>query len=441
LFKIKQDRRPHYTCGKTVHAALKVSFVFIKTAVICIPPDKDMEDTMRIYISSTYEDLIEYRGAAAQVLRQLGHEVIAMEDYVAETSVPLNKVLKDVASCDAFISIVAWRYGYVPSVGPPDIPGAIPGSSSITEYEYRKAVQENKKILPFLLEERATWPTPFIDGIGNNASPEPIRMLREELREQHLVSFFSNPDSLAKQIAASISSVGMRGEVKRQLVDITGNIDIFTMNEYLTDSATMPIVALAEQSSRPPAVMIDLINPWWSTRLYLLAAVGQEMWDLQRIIILENQRFSGIVSAASVRSVLRRIHKEAEKFDVRVLPAVAGADVRQIAESYLLKWNSIIGAQPDDVSAERAIAQNVTVPNLRLWLGESFVEIPIVLEDVDALSPIDIMRIIDYPNNFVPIVNKVSDPLRPVHLVNKRDLSDRLARSSVAEMLDRIGIS
>jgi len=395
---------------------------------------------MRIYISSTYEDLIEYRVAAAQILRQLGHEVIAMEDYVAESSVPLNKVLMDVSSCDAFVSIAAWRYGYVPEVGPTDIPGATPGLSSITEYEYRKAVLENKKILPFLLEERTSWPAPFIDGIGNKASSEPIRALREELREQHLVSFFSNPDSLAKQIAASISSVGMRSEVQRQLVDIMGNIDIFTTNEYLNDSATMPIVDLAEQSSRPPAVMIDLMNPWWSTRLYLLAAVGQEMWDLQRIIILENQKFVGIVSAASVRSVLRRIHKEAEKFDVRVLPAVAGADVRQIAESYLLKWNSIIGAQPGDASAERQVAQNVTVPNLRLWLGEAFVETPIVLEDVDALSPIDIMRIMDYPNDFVPVVNKVNDLLRPVHLVNKRDLSERLARNSVAEMLDRLGV-
>ncbi|MCP3869495.1 MAG: DUF4062 domain-containing protein [Gammaproteobacteria bacterium] len=394
---------------------------------------------MRVYISSTYEDLIEFRTAAAQLLRQLGHEVIAMEDYVAESSIPLNKVLKDVSSCDALISIAAWRYGYVPETGPMDIPGATPGVTSITEYEYRKALQENKQILPFLLEDRNSWPAPYIDGIGNHVSPEPIRSLREELREQHLVCFFSSPDSLARQVAVSISSVGMRSEVQRQLVDIMGNIDFFTANEYLTDSATMPIVALAEQSIRPPAVMIDLSNPWWSTRLYLLAAVGQEMWDLQRIVVLENQTFAGIVSAVSVRRVLRRIHKEAEKFDVKVLPVVAGADVRQIADNYLLKWNSIIGAQPGDVSAERNIAQNVTVPNLRLWLGEAFVETPITLEDVDALSPIDIMRIMDYPNDFVPVVSRANDSLPPVHLVNKRDLSDRLARNSVAEMLDRLG--
>ncbi|MET0026390.1 MAG: DUF4062 domain-containing protein [Candidatus Thiodiazotropha sp.] len=394
---------------------------------------------MRIYISSTFEDLAEYRSAATQILRQLGHEVVAMEDYVAETAVPLNKVLKDVASCDAFVSIVAWRYGYVPATGPADITDAIPGVTSITEYEYRKAVQAGKKILPFLLDERTSWPTPYIDGIGNQEDPGPIRKLREALREQHMVCFFSNPDSLARHIAASISSVGMRTEVHRQLVNITGNIDFFTANEYLTDSATMPIVALAEHSSRPPAVMIDLANPWWSTRLYLLAAIGEEMWGLQRIVILEKQQFAGMVSASSARRALRTLHKEAEKFDTKVLPTAAGADVRNIAENHLSKWNSIISAEPGDASAERAIAQNVTVPNLRLWLGECFVETPILLEDIDALSPIDIMRIIDYPNNFVPIVSNLVDASKVVSLVDKRALSDVLARNSVVELLDRMG--
>ena len=37
----------------------------------------------RIYISSTYEDLVAYREALYKTLRQMGHDAIAMEDYVA----------------------------------------------------------------------------------------------------------------------------------------------------------------------------------------------------------------------------------------------------------------------------------------------------------------------------------------------------------------------
>ena len=44
---------------------------------------------MRIYLSSTYTDLVEYRAAVARLLRQMGHEVIGMEEYVAEGSRPL----------------------------------------------------------------------------------------------------------------------------------------------------------------------------------------------------------------------------------------------------------------------------------------------------------------------------------------------------------------
>ena len=33
---------------------------------------------MKVYVSATYADLIEYRAAVARVLRQMGHKVIGM---------------------------------------------------------------------------------------------------------------------------------------------------------------------------------------------------------------------------------------------------------------------------------------------------------------------------------------------------------------------------
>ena len=44
----------------------------------------------KIYISSTFEDLKVYRKAVYDVLYQLGHKVIAMEDYVASDKRPLQ---------------------------------------------------------------------------------------------------------------------------------------------------------------------------------------------------------------------------------------------------------------------------------------------------------------------------------------------------------------
>lgn len=56
---------------------------------------------IKVYVSSTYEDLKEYRKAVCKVLRKVKKvNIIAMEDSVAKDERPLQVCLKDVASCD-----------------------------------------------------------------------------------------------------------------------------------------------------------------------------------------------------------------------------------------------------------------------------------------------------------------------------------------------------
>jgi Domain of unknown function (DUF4062) len=69
---------------------------------------------MRVYISATVQDVAEYRLAVARTLRRMGHVVEGMEEYVAEARRPIERCLVDVAACDAYLGIIAWRYGYVP---------------------------------------------------------------------------------------------------------------------------------------------------------------------------------------------------------------------------------------------------------------------------------------------------------------------------------------
>ena len=69
---------------------------------------------MRIFVSSSFEDLKEHRACAIRILRQLGHEVIAMEDMTAGSLAPLAKVLEMVDRSEAYVGIFAWRYGYAP---------------------------------------------------------------------------------------------------------------------------------------------------------------------------------------------------------------------------------------------------------------------------------------------------------------------------------------
>jgi hypothetical protein len=97
----------------------------------------------RIYVSSTYEDLKAFRETAYRVLRQPGHDVVAMEDYVAADARPLQKCLADVASCDAYVGLIGFRYGYVPTDDNPE-------GKSITELEYRASEKQGKPRLVFI---------------------------------------------------------------------------------------------------------------------------------------------------------------------------------------------------------------------------------------------------------------------------------------------------
>ena len=125
----------------------------------------------RIYVSSTFSDLEEYRKEVSLALRRLGHEDVAMEYYVADDKRPLDQCLNDVASCNLYVGIFAWRYGYIPQENNPE-------GRSITELEYRKAQDKGIPCLIFLLSEEAPWPKIKQD---KGAAAERIEALRQEL--------------------------------------------------------------------------------------------------------------------------------------------------------------------------------------------------------------------------------------------------------------------
>src|SRR4051794_20888989 len=105
------------------------------------------ESPISVYISSTFEDLKDHRSKVRDVLSLLGYRVVTMEGYSAHTSPPVDKCLADVARCDIYIGIFAWRYGFVPKGG----------ERSITEMEYRTAADKGKECLIFLLDDDALW--------------------------------------------------------------------------------------------------------------------------------------------------------------------------------------------------------------------------------------------------------------------------------------------
>jgi tetratricopeptide (TPR) repeat protein len=146
----------------------------------------------RVYVSSTYQDLQEFRRAVAETLQKAGYEVVAMETYTATDERPVDKCLADVRACDLYIGIVAWRYGFIP-------PGY---DRSITELEYLEATQASKRPLMFLTDPKAPWP---FDQVELEAKPQWERF-RGELEKAHVVAYFKTPDDLARQVLEAVTA-------------------------------------------------------------------------------------------------------------------------------------------------------------------------------------------------------------------------------------------
>lgn len=144
---------------------------------------------MKVFLSSTYNDLIEYRKAAHDALEQLGLHVIWMEAFGARPAESTQACFAEIEACELFVGIYAHRYGYIPA-------GA---ERSITEQEFDHAQKLGKPIFGFIVHEDHPWPPKFIE----HDKKAKLDALLSKVKKQP-VEFFTTPDHLASGIASSV---------------------------------------------------------------------------------------------------------------------------------------------------------------------------------------------------------------------------------------------
>ena len=106
-----------------------------------------------VFISSTSDDLKEYREQAAKAAVASGFAPRMMEYFPASGHAPtLPACLEKVAEAEVGVVIVAHRYGWVP-VGPDN-----PDAKSITWLECDHARRMGKEVLAFLVDPDCDWP-------------------------------------------------------------------------------------------------------------------------------------------------------------------------------------------------------------------------------------------------------------------------------------------
>ena len=140
---------------------------------------------MKVFLSSTYNDLIEHRKAAHDALEQLGLHVIWMEAFGARPEESTKACLKEVEESNLFVGIYAHRYGYIPDGK--DI--------SITEQEFDHAQKLGKPVFGFIVNEDHAWSPKFIE----HDKKTNLNTFLGKVKKQP-VEFFTTPDNLANNI-------------------------------------------------------------------------------------------------------------------------------------------------------------------------------------------------------------------------------------------------
>src|SRR5262245_44616510 len=99
---------------------------------------------LQIFLSSTYEDLIDHRLAAMESILAAGHIPAAMEQFSPGDETAWEKISRWIDESDAFILILGGRYGSVePHSG-----------KSYVQMEYEYALHKKKPFFALVVTEK-----------------------------------------------------------------------------------------------------------------------------------------------------------------------------------------------------------------------------------------------------------------------------------------------
>lgn len=146
---------------------------------------------MKVFVSSTYNDLVDHREAVNDTLLRMKLRLSAMEFFGSRTDEAVPACTNEIKACDFLVGIYAWRYGWQPT----------PKEPSITEQEFNFARSNGKKCLCYVVDESYPWPPKYVD---RGASADLLIAFKKSV--SGLVrSEFTTPDNLAKQVAADLA--------------------------------------------------------------------------------------------------------------------------------------------------------------------------------------------------------------------------------------------
>lgn len=380
----------------------------------------------RIYISSTFTDLEAHRRAAFDQLMSMKHQVTAMEHYVAADERPADQCIRDVAQSDLYIGLFAWRYGYIPERDNPL-------KRSVTEMEYRTALEHKVPCLIFLLHESAPWMPARMDvHTGDGDQGQRIRALRKELGSDRMVSFFTSPEDLAARVGAAVHVASALSEVSNaalNLEEIVGQ-DVVDRPEMLFSQSYVPYLAQRlAQIADDRLLVIDLKGGdyWWSTRLFALATLAQEFTPVEWLLFVENgNEYVGMARPIDVRRALATTEPLLEKYY---------RDLQAVAAPVPMNSNQVLGALVAQFQAHPGGEEKLRTFIPARWIRDHVQRLDTTsVESAGAMNPLGAYLLLDKKTPFVPL----TAGKRFVKVIDRVGVATEIAQSLLKQRLNEV---
>jgi CheY-like chemotaxis protein len=170
---------------------------------------------MKIFLSSTYQDVVGHREAAARAVERLGQQGVRTEVFGARPLEATSASLEEIVHSDALVGIYAHRYGHVP----------VGQSKSITEQEFDFALEKQKSTFCFVVDEEYPWSPKHVDAEPGRTR---LREFLKGLREKVVTDTFTTPEDLAFKVASSLGRFLLYRKVKDDLERIPAGESVST---------------------------------------------------------------------------------------------------------------------------------------------------------------------------------------------------------------------
>jgi len=218
-----------------------------------------------VFISSTSDDLRDYRQAAAKAARGLGFFPLMMEDFPANGRAPsLDECRRLVEQAELVIAIVAHRYGWVPNdTGQAD-------AKSITWLECEHAWNLTKKeVLAFIIDPKTKWPLDQYENYRLITEEDNPNISKEVKRNKANLDLFKQ--QLAKSFRKEFTDIPSLREAVMQSLALwkerhpqvhippaPGDPETY-LQSLLADTAQIRIMKLKSKRAEPYAFDIEEI--------------------------------------------------------------------------------------------------------------------------------------------------------------------------------------